>query len=72
MGKRRTGEQIVRLLREAECDLVNGLTIADVCRKFGVAENTFYRWRHLHDPAQIDDTRRVRELQVEVERRNYA
>jgi putative transposase len=68
MGKRRTAEQIARLLREAERDLAKGLTIADVCRKFGIAENTFYRWRQLHDPAQVNDARRVRELQVEVER----
>ena len=26
-----------------------------------------YRWRQLHDPAEVDDARRVRELQVEVE-----
>ena len=68
MSKRRTADQIKRLLREADRDLAKGLTVADVARKLGIAENTYYRWRQLHDPAQIDDTRRVRELESEVER----
>jgi putative transposase len=68
MSKRRTAAQIVRLLREADRDLTKGLTVADVCRKLGIAENTYYRWRQLHDPAKVDDARRVRELEAEVER----
>jgi putative transposase len=68
MSKRRTAEQIVRVLREADRDLAKGLTVADVCRKLGIAENTYYRWRQLHDPAKVDDARRVRELETEVER----
>ena len=68
MGKRRSAEQIQRLLREANRDLAKGLTVGDVCRKFGISGNTYYRWRQLHDPAEVDDARRVRELQIEVER----
>ena len=68
MSKRRTADQIVRLLRDADRDLAKGLTVADVCRKLGIAENTYYRWRQQHDPAKVDDARRVRELEVEVER----
>jgi transposase-like protein len=68
MGKRRTPEQIQRLLREADRDLAKGLTVTDVCRKLGISQNAYYRWRQRHDPAQADDARRVRELQTEVER----
>jgi len=68
MSKRRTADQIVRLLRDAERDLAKGLTVSDVCRKHGIAENTYYRWRQLHDPAQVDEARRIRELETEVER----
>jgi putative transposase len=39
-----------------------------VCRKLGIASPTYYRWRQQHDPAQVDDARRVRELESEVER----
>ncbi len=68
MGKRRTREQIQRLLREADRDLAKGLTVGDVCRKIGVSPNAYYRWRQRLDPAKVDDARRIRELQVEVER----
>ena len=68
MGKRRTPDQIQRLLREADRDLAKGLTVTDVCRKLGISQNAYYRWRQRHDPAQVDDARRVRELQIEVER----
>jgi putative transposase len=68
MGKRRTAEQIQRLLREAGRDPAKGLTVADVCRMLGITENSSYRWRQRFDPARVDDARRVRELQTEVER----
>ena len=68
MSKRRTADQIVRLLREADRDLAKGLTVSDVCRKLGIADNTYYRWRQQHDPAKVDETRRIRELEGEVER----
>ena len=68
MSKRRTADQIQRVLREADRDLAKGLTVTDVCRKLGIASNTYYRWRQEHDPAQVDDARRVRELEAEVER----
>ena len=68
MNKRRTAEQVVRLLREADRDLAKGLSVADVCRKHGIAQNTYYRWRQEHDPAKVDESRRVRQLESEVER----
>lgn len=68
MGKRKDAQQIQRLLRDADRDLAKGLTVSDVCRKHGINANTYYRWRQRFNPAQADDARRVRELQVEVER----
>jgi len=68
MSKRRTTDQIRRLLREADRDLAKGLTISDVCRKWGVAASTYHRWRQQYDPTQVDAARQVRELQAEVER----
>jgi len=55
-------------LREADRDRAKGLTVGDVCRKLGIAQNTYYRWRRRHDPKQVDNERRCRELEVEVER----
>ena len=68
MGKRRSAEQIQRVLREADRDLAKGLTVGDVCRKLGISQNAYYRWRQRFDPAQVDDSRRIRELETEVER----
>ena len=68
MGKRRTPEQIQRLLRDADRDLAKGLTVADFCHKCGITETTSYRWRQRFDPAKVDDARRLRELQVEIDR----
>jgi len=68
MGKRRTREQIERLLREADRDLAKGLTIGDYCRKAGISQNTYYRWRLRFDSAKVDEGRRIRELETEVER----
>jgi len=68
MKKRRSAEEIQRLLREADRDLAKGLTVGDICRKLGVTGNTYYRWRQRFDPKEVDDSRRVRELEIEVER----
>jgi putative transposase len=68
MRRRRNAEEIARSLREAQRDLAKGLTVGDVCRKLGVTETTFYRWRARHDPERVDHDRRARQLQSEVER----
>lgn len=68
MGKRKDSRQMQRVLRDADRDLAKGLTVADVCRKHGISGNTYYRWRQRFDADQVDDARRVRELESEVER----
>ena len=70
MGKRRTAEQIKRMLNEADRDLAKGLTVADVCRKLGVTESSYYRWRQQFSTAKVDesDSRRLREMQSEIDR----
>jgi putative transposase len=68
VSKRRTADQIQRLLREADRDLAKGLKASDVSRKFGISQTTYFRWRQRFDPAQVDEARRVRELEAEVER----
>jgi putative transposase len=68
MRKRRTGDEVVRLLREADRDLAKGITVSAICRKQGIAETTSYRWRQRHDPQHVDSERRCRELESEVDR----
>ncbi len=43
--KRHTAEQIITTLRQAEVELGRGQTVAEVCRKLGTTEQTYYRWR---------------------------
>src|SRR5271157_1244904 len=62
MRRRRTAEEVARLLREADHDLAKGLTGSDICRKVGIAETTYYRWRQQYDPGKADADRRCREL----------
>jgi putative transposase len=68
MSKHRNAEQIQRALGEADRDLSKRLTVSDVCRKLGIAQTTYYRWRERYDPNQADAERRVRELEAELGR----
>lgn len=68
MKKRWTADQIARLLRDADRDRAKGLTVPDICRKIGIAQATYYRWRDRNDPAKVDSDHRLRELEGEVER----
>jgi putative transposase len=68
MSKRRTADEVTRLLKDVDRDLAKGLTITDICRKNGIAVTTYYRWRERHEPAQLDTDRRCRQLEVEVDR----
>ena len=68
MKRRRTADEVARLLCNADRDLAKGLTVSDVCRKLGVAETTYSRGRQRHDPARVDADRRCREREAEVER----
>jgi putative transposase len=68
MGKRKKPEQIKRLLGEAERDLSRGLSVADVCRKLGISQATYHRWRQRFDPAKPDHSRMLKELESEVHR----
>jgi transposase-like protein len=49
MRKRRTADQVARLLRDVDHDLAKGLTVSDVCRKIGIAETTPLKWLTLVD-----------------------
>jgi putative transposase len=65
MRKRHTPEQIITKLRQAEADLGNGLSIAQVCQKLAVSENTFHRWRAQYGGMKADEAKRLKELEQE-------
>jgi len=56
-----TEEQIAYALRQAE----TGTPVADICRKLGVSEQTFYRWQKKFAGMGIAELRRLRQLEEE-------
>jgi len=63
--KRYTVEQIIAKLREAEIELVQGAKTPQTCRKLGISENTYYRWRKEYGGLRVDQARRLKELERE-------
>jgi putative transposase len=58
---RYTEEQIAFALRQAE----TGTAVAEVCRKLGIAEQTFYRWKKQYAGLGVGDVRRLKQLEEE-------
>jgi transposase-like protein len=63
--KHHTPEQIIRKLREAEVELAKGQSTAEVTRKLGIAEQTYYRWRREYGGLRLDQAKRLKELEKE-------
>lgn len=61
MKKRYSEEQIVQILREAD----GAPNKSDVCRKYGIAEATLYRWKRVYAGMEVHDIRQYRLLQTE-------
>jgi len=61
-GKRYTTEQKIRILREAERA---DKTIIEACREQGISEQTFHRWKKEFGMMQLDQAKRLKELEKE-------
>ena len=61
MSKRMTESQIVAILKEAEA----GIPVKDICRKYGIGNSTFYKWREKYGGMEASDVRRLKELEEE-------
>jgi len=59
--KRYTEEQIIAALKEHEA----GAKVADVCRRMGIAEGTFYRWKSIYGGMEVSEAKRMKELETE-------
>jgi putative transposase len=57
-------EQIVSILRLAEA----GQTVGEVCRKHGISEGTYYRWKAQYGGLEVSQLRRLRQLEDENRR----
>ena len=56
-----TEEQIIGFLREAE----SGLPVADLCRRHGFSEASYYLWRNKFGGMSVSDAKRLKELETE-------
>ena len=54
-------EQIIGILREVEA----GATIREVCRRHGIAETTYYRWRTKYGDMDVNEARRLKQVEEE-------
>ena len=59
--KRFQSEQIVEILREAE----GAGSIKDTCRKHGISDVTFHRWRRMYGGARISEVQKLKQLEKE-------
>ena len=58
-------EQIIGKLREAEVELAQGRSVAEVCRSLGVTEQTYYRWRKEYGGLKMDQAKRLKVFEQE-------
>lgn len=58
-------EQIVTKLRQAEIELGRGVRTPQVCKRLGVSEQTYYRWRREYGGLRLDQAKRLKELERE-------
>lgn len=63
-GKRFSEEQIINILKEADA----GMPTADLCRKYGVSQGTYYNWKAKYGDMTVSDARRLKGLEEENRR----
>ena len=56
-----TEEQIIRILKEGEA----GASTKDICRRHGICDQTFYRWRNKYGGLEVSDAKRLKSLEQE-------
>lgn len=59
-----TEEQIREVLKEAE----TGEKVQAICRKYGISDTTFYKWRSRHGGNEVSEARRLKQLEEENQR----
>jgi putative transposase len=60
-----TEEQIIKVLKEHAA----GLSAGEVCRKYGISDATFYKWRSRYGGMEVSDVRRLKSLEDENRRK---
>ena len=61
MKKRYSDEQIIKAIKEHEA----GAKVEDICRNLGISNGTFYNWRSKFAGMEVNEAKRLRELESE-------
>ena len=61
MKRRFSEEQIIGILKEHEA----GVSAKELCRKHGMSDASFYKWKAKFDGMEVSDARRLRDLESE-------
>ena len=59
-----TEEQIIGVLKEGEA----GVAVKELCRKYGICDQTYYRWKAKYGGLEVSEARRLRQLEDENRR----
>ena len=62
---RYAAEDIIGHLRTIEIEMGKGLAVADACRKLGITEQTYYRWKKEYGGLRVDQAKRLKGLEQE-------
>ncbi len=62
---RSTAEEIIGQLRTIEIALGKGLAVVEACRKLGITEQTYYRWKKEYGGLRVDQAKRLKGLEQE-------
>ena len=60
-----TPEQIITMLREAEVKQSQGVSIREICKQLAITDQTYYRWRKEYGDLEIDQAKRMKDLERE-------
>lgn len=63
--KKYAPEEIIKLLRLVEIEMSQGKTAGQACKKLGFTEQSYYRWRKEYGGLQIDQAKRLKDLEKE-------
>jgi transposase-like protein len=63
--KRHTPEEIIRLLRTVEINTGKGASLELSCRKIGVSEVTYHRWKREYGGMRVDQAKKLKEIEQE-------
>ena len=68
MKKRHGAEQIVAMLRQADVELGKGSKVPEVCKRLGISEQTYYRWRQKYGGMDPQMAKQLKDLEKQNSR----